>query len=159
MRETGFLSLAQTGNTPSFGRKITAEELDQIRPLVRQVPRLGDSVADSLETRFCSVMDSPASKLGMFFRFPLLAVEAIIDHRRTNRAVKTYRNEGGKEPVVSLQWVRFPTNRSDTLELSNPCKGETCPVTKDGKPATGRATLGKDMISWTIHEAQDNEND
>jgi hypothetical protein len=142
--------------SPRFGRQMTEAELERIRPLVRQVPVLGDAVADRLTTATCSVMDSPG-KLGLILKMPLLIIEALRDKRHADKAVAAARQAGDREPILSLQWVRFPEAKSDTLELSNPCKGDSCPLTREGKPARGRATQGRDMISWFIHEAPDEQ--
>ncbi len=130
-----------------FGRTTTQADVTALKPLLKQIPHLPAEAIDALSPALCAKA-TLSERVPHLLQFIPLAVEALVDRVRLNRAAARQVRENPDKPVIAIQWVRSKTPFSKALELSSPCTGPSCPVTKDGKPATGRATLGHDMINW-----------
>ncbi len=133
-----------------FAGRVTQSEFELLKPLLQQIPALQPY---SVNAEFCSTIEAPSKPVRDFFKGLKIVIETFLDIKRINKAIAQHqKTEDG--PQVMIQWVRFPTEQSKTLKLSNPCekfKSLKCPRNKDGTSAVGRAVIGHNMINWQVY--------
>lgn len=159
----GMMAIAPSPSpTVRFGRKMTAKEFEAMRPLLDEIQPLKALGPYDIKPAFCTTMTMPQNPLWNWTR----AFEAIADRVRMALSVRAHWQQEQQWPdlalsdtgvAVAIQRVTLPANsplvtKSDRWDVSNPCKGSNCPVTRSGKPATGRAIKGTTMINWIISE-------
>jgi hypothetical protein len=136
-----------------FAGRLDPKKLPEIQSLLNQA--LGETLGSKVRpgaSCYLSARTGVKENLSFLEKLKLLG-PSLRDVIRCKWVSHRLQKANPKEPFVSMQWVHVQEKICDTLALSNPCQSKSCPITKDGKPATGRATLGHDIISWTIYNA------
>ena len=144
-----------------FGRKMSAAELADMRPMLDEIPALKALGGYDIKPEFCATMTMPQNPQWNWTR----AFEAIADRVRMAWNVRSHWKQELQWPdlalstgvAVNIQRVTIPVNsplvtKGDTWAVSDPCARKTCPTLRDGSPATGRAIKGTTMINWIINE-------